>query len=409
VLGDAIVVLGAAWVARVLFTLVIPPAALSADVDHWIAVAQALAANANPYQVTSHLNWPPIWMQMVYVMSAVSTALDVPFPHVLRFLLVAFESLLVVALLRLVKDMLPEANARRLLLWGIALNPIAILLVCQHGNFDVVVALCIVLFMGSLLRFQRGGDPVDWLLACCFLGLGVATKTIPLILSPLLACRFRGLPWKVRWLGGTLVLGPVILGLSVIYVLAPAEVTANVLAYRSSGGWFGVSGLLLMTGASSLLGTSGALFSLVLGVAVIYFAYFLGRRPETGDRALILLAALLLAAIPAFGPGYAPQYIYWFMPLLIVTFASFGKPWRWVLGGFALTAAMTYVVEYALFPSHGMFLTRMTGAEPFLTWSRTWSTQAGQTVIRLPLFIAFIALLGVGFHHVRRGLSAPGG
>lgn len=204
--------------------------------DQWIAVAQALGANANPYQVTPYLNWPPIWMQMIYGMSAISTAMDVPFPHVLRFFLVAFESLLVVALLRLVKDVLPEANARRLLLWGIAFNPIAILLVCQHGNFDVVVALCIVLFMGSLLRFQRGGDPVDWLLACCFLGLGVATKTIPFVLSPLLAGRVRLLPGKTRCLGGTLLLGPVTLGMSVIYVLARADVTANVLAYRSTGG-----------------------------------------------------------------------------------------------------------------------------------------------------------------------------
>lgn len=167
-----------------------------------------------------------------------------------------------------------------------------------------------------------------------------------------------------------------------------------------------MSGLLLMAGASSLLAIYAVLFNALLVIAMVYFAFLLGRRRGTSDRELILLAALLLAAIPALGPGYAPQYIYWFMPLLIVTFASYGKQWRWILGGFAVTAAATYVVEYALFPSHGMFLTRMTRAEPFLTWSRTWSTQAGQTAIRLPLFMAFMALLVAGFHHFRKGLSS---
>ncbi len=401
-LADAAVVLGAAWIARLAFILAIPSTAHSADVDHWTTVAEALRNGANPYQVTNYLNWPPVWMQIVYVLSAISSALDVPFLPVLQAFLVAVESVLVVALLELIKAVAPDVNARVLVLWGVALNPVAILLVCQHGNFDVLVALLVVLFLGSLIAFVRRGDPVDWLVAGLFLGIGIAVKTIPLILTPLLATRSRALPWKTRGLGVALLLGPVALGMSVIYVLTPAEVTAYVLSYRSYSGWFGLSGLLLMAGASASLPAYGLVFDLLLAASMAASAWFVWRRDRIDARELVLLAALLLAAVPALGPGYSPQYIDWFLPLLVVAFAAFGGPLRWVLGGFALIAAATYLVEYALFPSHGMFLTRMTKSEPFMTWSRTWSTQTGQTIIRLPLFVAYAAFLAVGTLELRR-------
>lgn len=402
---DALVVLGVAWLVRGLFILIVPAAAHSLDVDHWQQVARILEQGGNPYQRTTYLNWPPVWMQLIEFLSRASGFLGVSFLRVLQTFLMAVEAAVVLVVLRMARELVPTADARRLLIVGISLNPIAILLICQHGNFDILVALWILLFMGSLLAYNRDNDPVDLLSACLFLGLGILTKTFPFILAPLLARGFRQVTPKIRFLGSLLLLGPVVLGMSIIYVLAPEGVTTNVLAYRSSGGWFGVTGLLLMGGADDLLRIYGTFFIVLVAVAMVFVAFLIWRRPWTGDREFLLLAGLLLIAVPALGPGYAPQYFYWFLPLLILTFAAYPGRWRLVLVGFYLIAAVTYLVEYAIFPSHGAFLARLTASEPFITWSRTWSTQTSQTLIRMPIFFAFLTLLAAGFTLLRRSLK----
>jgi hypothetical protein len=382
----------------------LPEAAHSVDVDHWQLVAAVLADGGNPYRDTILLNWPPIWMQLIFALDKTASLLGLPFFRVLQVFLIVVESLLIVGLSLVIRQVAPGVDARKILLWGVALNPVAILLVVQHGNFDTLVALWLVLFAASLLRYGRTGEAADWLAACLFLGLGVVTKTVPFVLAPLLADGFRRSPALVRFIGCSLLLGPVVLGMSIVYVLSPAEVTANVLAYRSFSGWFGVTGLLSLAGYPGLLPVWSAVFS-VLTVFALAFAT-LGiwrRRPDAGET--LLLGGLLLAAVPALGPGYAPQYFSWLLAFLPATFAAFPGRWRLVLSGFAAVASITFVVEYALFPSHGMFLTRLSPSEPFVTWSQTLSSQAGQTLVRLPLFLAFLALLGTGLDLLVRAMT----
>jgi len=402
---DALVVLSVAWLVRALFILIVPAAAHSFDVDHWQHVARILEQGGNPYMRTTYLNWPPVWMQLIEFLSRASGLLGVSFLRVLQTFLLAVEAAVALVVLRMARELVPTADVRRILIVGISLNPVAILLICQHCNFDILAALWILLFMGSLLAYNRGNNPVDFLSACLFLGLSILTKTFPLILAPLLAHGFRQFTPKIRFLGSLLLLGPVVLGMSIIYVLAPEGVTTNVLAYRSYSGWFGVTGLLLMGGADELLSIYGTFFSVLVIAVMVFVAFLIWRRPRTEDREFLLLAALLLTAVPALGPGYAPQYFYWFLPLLILTFAVYPGRWRGVLVGFYLIAAVTYLVEYAIFPSHGAFLTRLTGSEPFITWSRTWSTQGIATLIRLPIFFAFLTLLAEGFTLLRRSLK----
>jgi len=60
----------------------------------------------------------------------------------------------------------------------------------------------------------------------------------------------------------------------------------------------------------------------------------------------ILLAGLVLAAIPAIGPGYAPQYAYWFMPALVASYPLFDDGWRRILLVAYGIAALTFIVDY---------------------------------------------------------------
>lgn len=386
--------LASSWGARLLFVALTPAAAHSADVDHWIAVFSLLDAGVNPYGATGYLNWPPVWMQAIYLIGSSARLLDLPFLTVLQAFLIAVESVLLVATLALARRLLRPADARRAVLFGLALNPIAILLVCQHGNFDVLVALWVVLFAASLERFHRVGDPVDWLAACTFLGLGILTKTVPFVLTPLLLPRWRRIPLRARWLGCGLVLGPVLLGLSIIYVLAPEGVATHVLGYRSLSGWFGISGLVRLAGITGVQDLFGLLFKAFLGAVMVLTGRVLLRRERLEGRDLVLAAMLLLAVIPGLGPGYGPQYVHWFLPLLAILFAAYDTAWRRVVGAWAMVAVVTYLVEYGLLQSHGMLLIHLTEAsEPFRDWSRAVSDQTGQTLLRLPLFGAYVLLL----------------
>ena len=409
---DVFLVLAVAWAVRVLFILILPPPARSFDSISWETVAKILESGRNPYRETGMLNWPPFWMQLIYAISKTASILGIPFLRVLQTFLVLIESLVVIVLFKIVQEITPAANVRTIVIIGLALNPVAILLVCLHCNFDVLVALWLLLFMDRLVRYNRLNETTDWLAACLFLGLGILTKTVPLVLVPLLAGGLRRVTPTAKFLGIMLLLGPVALGLSIIYVLAPADVMANVFDYRSISGYFGISCLLHLAGADALLAPSRMLFCVLMVGAMSLSSVLFWRRQTIGNRETVLMAALMLAAIPALGPGYGPQYIYWFLPLLIVSFAAYGRIWRWILACFGLMSAGTYVVEYALFPSHGLYLFHMLArahmisqAQSVLEWSDKWSTQTGQTLIRLPLFAAYLILLASGTYILFRSVN----
>lgn len=407
---DALLLLAVSWGARLLFVALVPAAAHSVDVDHWMEVSALLESGINPYGATGYLNWPPVWMQSLYLIGTLARTLELPFLTVLQTFLIAVESVLLLATLGLARRLLSPTDARRAVLFGLALNPIAILLVCQHGNFDVMVALWIVLFVAALERFHRERNPVDWLAACAFLGLGILTKTVPVVLLPLLSARWHEIPRRARWLGLALVLGPVLLGLSIIYALAPEGVAANVFRYRSLAGWFGISGLLRMAGATQLQALHGSLFNLFLATVLTFTGWTLARREGVEARDLVLTAMLLLATIPALGPGYGPQYVHWFLPLLAVLFATYDTRWRRVVGAWAAVAVVTYLVEYGLLASHGMFLVQLTdGGGPLRGWSQAVSGQTGQTLLRFPLFMAYLGLLAGGAALLRPRLAGLAG
>jgi hypothetical protein len=397
-------VLGCSWVVRAVVIATWPRAAHSDDLDSWIKVAQELHNGANPYVTTSIVKWPPFAIVVVWLIDHAARALDVSFFTAMRVTLIGAESAVVIVLYFLLTRFATARTVRWLLIAGISLNPMAILFVCQHENIDVFVALFVSLALWALVVYDRTNDPVAWLAGCLALGLGAFTKTIPLVLAPLLAPGFRAASRLGRTLGVALFLGPFVLGLSGVYVLAPKAVADNVFLYRSISGYFGVTGLLGLAHLSRLSGAYDRLFTVVLIVCVgllFRHAWIRGLRAS----ATVLLAGLLLAAIPALGPGYAPQYAYWYIPPLLATYPLFDDAWRRLLRAFYVVAAATYVVEYAFVQALGRYLVVFFDESSFLhDASRRLSTPGAQTLVRTPLFIAFLLLLVAGF---RRLLASP--
>jgi hypothetical protein len=465
---DLAIVLGAAWIARVAFVLLIGDAH-SVDVSYWRLALDASDGGNSPYE-TGVLNWPPLWLVVIVAVDTVAGLLDIGFWTALRIYLVLVESALVVMLYStLVSHGAGRDAVRRALLVGIALNPVAIILVCQHGNSDVQIGLLVTLAVAALGAHQRSRDVVAWLGGCLFLGLGVLAKTVPLVLAPLLAPGARRGTRGERALGAALFLGPAALGVAVILVLAPAAVWDNVITYRSTRGYFGLAGMVrefadmdvrlttvtlasaavlvglavaawirrpLRVGEAVLLGETAltvaalwvveaadrfsladargayaTVFTLALatGAGAGFFVLWRSELPTTPT--LFLLTGVVLMILVAFGPGYGPQYAYWVLPPLVATYVLLDDGWRWLLRAALVVGALTYVAEYAVLGYLGSWATHVFG-------STDWIADAGEhletphhlVLFNLPLYATYLVLIAAGIERlVARGDSRQAG
>ena len=68
------------------------PDCRSFDLASWNQVGEVLLAGGNPYQLTPFLNWPPLWMQLIFLAEKVSLAMHWPFDDVIREFLIMIES-----------------------------------------------------------------------------------------------------------------------------------------------------------------------------------------------------------------------------------------------------------------------------------------------------------------------------
>jgi hypothetical protein len=455
---DLALVLGAAWLARAAFVLAIGDAH-SLDVDYWQGALAARDEGRNPYE-TGVLNWPPLWLVVIVALDELADLVNVAFWSVLRVYLVLVESGMVVALYAtLVSAGADRRAVRRALVVGIALNPVAIILVCQHGNSDVQVGLLVTLTVAALGAHRRSRDVAAWLGGCLLLGLGVLAKTVPLVLAPLLAPGARSASRAGRALGAALFFGPAALGVAVILVLAPVAVWENVITYRSTRGFFGLAGMVrefadvdirfasVTLAAAAVLGgvaiaarvrrpltvgTAVLLTELAVTVCVLWlvegadrfgvldarghyatvftaalavaatgaFVVLWREEPPTTPR-LFLLAGVALMIVVAFGPGYGPQYAYWFLPALVATYVLLDDAWRRLLRVAWLVAALTYVIEYAVVDYLGAWAVQVFG-------SATWIADLGDylntphhlVVYRLPLYAVYLVLIAAGIERL---------
>ena len=381
-----------AIIVRVFFIALTPAAAVSTDLSmNWTAVARTLGEGQNPYNATDYLNWPPLWMQLIYFLHRVAELGGLPWFRTVQLFTAALDVAgLTIALTSLVED----EREIRALLYAWALNPSAVLIACQHCNIDGLVVIWCVLVVASLIQFGRSRSAIDWLLACLFLGLGILTKTVPLVLAPLLVGGARVLDTKTRMLGSVLILGPAALGISIIYVLGPEHISAKVIGYKSAAGWYGITGLLHWRGAQRLVPQYARIFQGLLVFVASWLAALAWRGRLTRIE-LILAAGYLLLIVPTLGPGYGPQYVAWSLPFLALALPSVSGATRTVLVAQLVITAGTLIIEYGLFPSHGALWLQLSSSARLAAWSAAGSSQPGQTAIRIPLFVVSLVWLGI--------------
>lgn len=378
-------------VSHGLVTLALPDVR-SHDSAAWETVAALLKANQNPYATTEFVSWPPFWMQIVGGLGWVADTTGASFNLVLKVFLAAVEVVAAVALYGVIQRHFPTRRALAVVLIGFTLNPVVVMVQTLHGNFDILVALWVILFLGTMLDHKASDDPVLHLLACFYVGLGILTKTVPVVLVPLLLPGFLAAGRRHRTLAVALVLGPAVLASSVVFALDAGSAAERILRYDSTPGFFGITGLLDAMGADAASRAFADQFRWVLAAVLGAFTVFVVRHGVPLRDDLTRCVACLMALIPVWGSGYGPQYLLWFLPVLVLLHLSGTTLERRLLIAAFVTATLTCIVEYAVIPSHGAFALTSHSAGWLHALSERVSTPAGATLLRLPLFAVLVAL-----------------
>lgn len=389
------VLLVATIVVRLAFAAALPHRFYSIDIHIWEKVSSILMSGENPYQTTPLLYYPPLWMQVLFVLGNISSLTHISLAHLIQVTLTAVDAAIVVCVYQLLRTLgIAERRAFWIAMVGVAINPISIFMAIEHGNFDAMVGLSALGTAFALVVWSRGGSQSTWLLAFMSTGLGILAKTIPLVLAPMLLVRWRATDWAARVVGLALLLVPAAVGVSVLYALSPNEVAADIFQYRSTGGYFGVSGLLNIAGGAAATRGYSQVFTVVAIVVFAGAALMVARARTLDERRIILATVLLLMWIPALGSGYGPQYIGWILPLLVVLFAISTGPLRISLWVFAGVALATYTFEYAVIPLQDQAVRDQLSPAP------------AQTLFRLPLFFAYLGVLTAGLATLTGRLGA---
>jgi hypothetical protein len=383
-------------IARLLFILLMPYT-FSKDLYSWLNVIEILKRQGNPYSETSVLNWPPFWMQILYGVHLLSKIIPLSEVRLIQSVLILCDAGVATLSYIILKKHLGIQKPAKLLFIGWALNPISILLTCQHCNFDIFVGAWILLFVSALLSFYENYKIVKWLMACFFLGMGILTKTIPLLLSPILLIAIQKEHESTKIFGAVLLLMPVIIGMSIIFSLGHIGVTENVLQYRSMSGWYGITGILSLLNLADIVKAyqaHSAWLFLALFLLLMWTCHKIKILPP---QQLIRLVFLVLIAIPLFGPGYSPPYILWYLPLAILLYPHSDKITKstFVIG--YLILSLTYITEYAFFSSHGAFIVKFFQTAGMQSLSDYLGARPQQVLIRLPMFLfyAFLFILSI--------------
>jgi hypothetical protein len=405
---DLLILLLVTLAVRGIFALWLPTSVRSIDMKDWHFVAIQLANSNNPYASDDYqlLNWPPFWMEMLYFVMRVAIRFDWNYYACLRGALIVADLGVLAGLFHLAKLLQPKKRHFWLLFWGYCLNPLLTILTVVHGNFDAFATFWIILFLICLIRFRRGGDAVDWLLACACLGMGIFTKTFPMLLWPLLVPGFKKVGGRGRMLGGLFLVGPVFLSLGPLYVLSPAKIMGGVVQYHSLGVEFGLLSLLNLLGVPLHdLDWYGNIFSMALLGATLFLAAFLRRRDVEEDEDLVLLSAMALLAVFTVGPGYGGQYWFWVVPLLLICYGGYGRAFNAALWICAVVTIATNFFEYGVEWWLGGFLSGLLDPKRLRTISdQLLDSSKLEAMVRLPMSLTTLGLLVVGSGIVLRRL-----
>jgi hypothetical protein len=302
--------------ATALLARMVPNLLLSAgsayDVESYRIVADLLLNGQEVYTQTASVNRHPYLPLQMYWMAFgrwSSLALELPFVKVVRLAPIAADVGIALLLFASLRRMGTRAGLQGGLSY--ALNPIPVLVCAYHGQFDAIAA-----FFTLLAIYWLKSSPA---LAGGSLGLGILSKSWPVLALPSLFVGTRGWKNRIVLLGVTLTipLAGILLYVAIIGG-EPKAILERALGYNwGLGVWGYTYALRLLSlaqpGATTLFNwfVRNGRYVTLLGLGLVWF--FRARKQQPGDGILTTLVAFL-----ALTHAFSIQYLMWVVPFAIL-------------------------------------------------------------------------------------------
>jgi Gpi18-like mannosyltransferase len=317
------------------------------DVAGWGIVGEALLRGQNPYQHTRFLRWPSLWMIIIFAIEHLSLSFHLDFAALIKIPPIIADVALPVVIYYYFIRKRREVSKGQLYAVLYAINPISILIVAVHGQFDSVPALFLLL---SLYFIEGHDKETDIFFAAIFLGLAAFAKSWPLLLMPLLIAHIPNLKAKAAFLAVCLL--PFLVSVGTLYVLTPADVFHKVARYAGIPGWWGFTSFysVVQHPATRLISdiySSFGSYLLLLALAGMSIYYYKLRHSRSLSPLEAMVGGILLIYVMA--SGYGTQYMIWIVPF--VTIYSYRNKFARY---FLILASMELVTEYVFRPYNGI-------------------------------------------------------
>lgn len=286
-------------------------------------------------------NWPPFTYHYYVAMRLLYEKVN-PF-HLPQWgyykILPVFSSVLIAYMIYLLS--LAYKLKRPLLLSALfAFNPLSLYISAYHGQREASWMLFLLIAI-YILKYKH------YLLFAIFLAFSISIKLPPLLFTPFL---FLKLPSKKEKLIFLTVV-PLIFFLLNLPEIATytANVFKQVFFYPGWGGWWGLAGimnkLVLFFNIPELVDAFKPLHKLLLYSAVLLSSIFFFRKKIEFIKALLGITMIIYILSPVF----APQYMLWPLPFLILLYPVNRKYFFWYMIT-SLYAASNFYGIFTIYP-----------------------------------------------------------
>lgn len=337
---QAVAILFLALCLRVLFVAV---ATDNIDVQNYARVADIVeehGAAALYAETTGIYPYPPVWMRIEVLAAQMADTIRGNYSLLVR-LPIVLADLLIVALLAAWQA--KERNTRWLsAAFLYAVNPVALIVTCFHGQFDAIPIAFLLLSL-YLLAFNSRASYSGLSLA-----FAIAVKSFPVLFLPIMVAYVKG--WRERLQLAGLALAPVALLLLPYLILSPTDMIRELFGYRGAA----LLGFMVpirtvyvpLTGTSFPVDTTMQLLKLsayaFMAAYLVYIAGMWGRRPL-----LLTDTVAIFAIFYTIYAGIAPQYTLWILPFLLLSHMRLAVLYT-ISATFALVGFYLYAVPNTL-------------------------------------------------------------
>jgi hypothetical protein len=283
----------------------------------------------------SVFNHPPFMIYLLRFLAWISNSAGIPFAIFFRILTSVADSLSFLLTWTLLQNNLStrgvswgEAPGARLGLLLLSVSPVNIMVAGFHANSD---PLMILFLLSAVWCLEVRESP---LLAGCCVGMALNIKIVPLLLLPALLFYLKG--WRARASCLTSAAVTALIPALPCLAAAPRAVAANVLAYNSFPGVWGLGAIWRHLPGFDAFSHYGK-FALAAGMVLM--AYLINRfdpKPRIFEQ---WGASLLLFLVVT--PGFGIQYLYWVTPW-IVALGSRAAVLLYLTSGAFMFAVYTY-------------------------------------------------------------------